>query len=230
MATNTLLRNYRRSTGDLAALVEDEVERFWKTLDPSDARATSKALQAFLVELVQDYGDIAAVLAGDYYDALMEEYRHGAREAILADVTPEEEIRISVRAGVHPLFGANPDTALALGLVAAGAVRLALQPGRSTIDANTRRDGLLYARIPTGRDTCAFCLYMAALGPIFGKVEIEDGNKYHDKCYCVPTPMRGPEDAPKDYDLKGLSQTLAAHDKGDPKQTRAALRESLNVK
>lgn len=230
MVPNTLLRNYRRSTGDLAALVEDEVERFWKTLDLSDGRGTSKALQEFLVELVQDYGDIAAVLAGDYYDALMEEYKHSANEAILADVTPEEEIRVSARAGVSPLFGAEPDHALALSLVAAGAVRLALQPGRSTVDANSRRDGLLYARIPTGKDTCAFCLYMAALGPIFGRVEIEDGNKYHDKCYCIPTPMRGPEDAPKDYDLKGLSATLAAHDTGDPKTTRAALRESLHVK
>jgi hypothetical protein len=87
----------------------------------------------------------------------------------------------------------QPDTTRAAISDAAGAVaRHVEQAGRDTIITATRRDrvALGWARVPTGRETCAFCWMLASRGPVYTTCQAAgDMTMWHDRCDCLVTPV-----------------------------------------
>lgn len=58
-----------------------------------------------------------------------------------------------------------------------------------TIRENARRDGLKYARVPMGGETCSFCLMLAGRGFVYKSAETAgEGNHYHRSCRCRVVP------------------------------------------
>ena len=55
---------------------------------------------------------------------------------------------------------------------------------------NCDKHGLRYARVPSGRETCAFCFMLASRGFVYWSEEEAGGmgHKYHSHCDCVIVP------------------------------------------
>lgn len=171
------------------------------------------ALLDFFPELVQAYGDAAALLAADFYDELRDVPPSASRfRAVLADPPDSAQARASARWGLGPLFTAQPDPTQALLNLAGSAQRLVLQSGRDTVFTASNRDPVrtAFARIPVGK-TCPFCTMVASRGFVYGSAErAGESNTWHDDCDCVIVPGRSPGDLPEGYDLPVLERAYAA--------------------
>lgn len=230
MATLAQVTAFRAAGDQLGAVVAAELEAIWGHLDLSDGRAVSHDLQLILPDLVAEYGDISATLAADYFDEVTADYGLRAHAATLAPPAPPEQTKAVTRWGLGPLFSAEPQFLAALAMIQEGMHRLVLQAGRDTIDTNTRRTKLVYARIPSGREPCAFCLVLASRGAVYGSREAAGGDKYHTKCRCVPTPMRADTDMPEGYDLARFQTVYEAHAGGSLTDVTASIREATHAR
>ena len=91
-----------------------------------------------------------------------------------------------------------------------------------------RVPGIAYARVPTGADTCAFCMLLASRGFVYTSMEAAEGltpDHYHSDCDCVAVAGRGDSRA-EGYDEEhywdiyesGLEQKQKMVDDGDIKR------------
>lgn len=55
---------------------------------------------------------------------------------------------------------------------------------------NCKKNGVRYARVPSGRETCAFCFMLASRGFVYWSEEDAGGagHKYHSNCDCIIVP------------------------------------------
>ena len=197
-----------------------DIKTLWQALDLSDGKVVRFALEDFLPDLVEDYGQAGAVLAAEYYEDLREVSEIPGRfTAISQPPPPPEAVKVSSRWAVGPLFQgdkASPEDALTL--VAGMAQRHVMQAARDTIFRNAEKDRTRprFARVPSGKDTCNFCLILASRGAVYtSERDAGKGNKYHDNCWCVPTLAWKPSDLPDGYDPDALYERYKnAHNPG----------------
>lgn len=209
MARASDVAAFRAAQRDVAALAYDEILAFWQTLDLSDPVLAVRALEAFLPEVIRDYGDVGAAIAAEFYDDLRAQSPaiRSAYAAVMGDAVPVDAVRASTRWAVGPLFGRGkvrtPEQALANVIQVAN--RFVLGSGRKTILTNVERDPARarYARVPSGETTCPFCLVLASRGPVYTSGN-DAGHKFHGHCDCVPTPMWDGDELPEGYDPTAL--------------------------
>lgn len=162
------------------------------------------ALLAFLPELVTEYGDVSALLAADFYDMLRDVPPSAAsfQAAYAAPVAPAKA-QGAARWAVGALF--DSDEQLFMAQILGSTQRLVTQRGRDTIFENAGRDSVrtAVARIPSGADTCTFCIMLASRGAVYTDlVSAGEMNEFHDNCDCVPTVIRSKRDFPDGHDLQ----------------------------
>lgn len=235
MATAAQVEAFRGGLASLLELARRDLLSVWGPLDYSDARSVAAVLEAAFPDLIQTYGSTAALLAVDFYDELrgvapsVERFR-----SVMAEDVNVEQAQAKARWAIGPLFGVA-DPAQALNNLVLGTDHLVKQFSRDTIAKNTAKDPsrAMYARVPGGRDTCAFCLMLASRGAVYGSSSAAgEMNKYHGKCDCVPTPVWSADDLPEGYDPDALyDQYASVHEAGmTAKETTAALRQAYDIK
>lgn len=170
-------------------------------LDGDPVRVRNALLQ-FFPELVTTYGDVSALLAADFYDMLRDVPPTAAsfRTAFAAPVDPAKA-EGATRWAVGALFA--EDVPLFTSQILGSTQRLVTQRGRDTIFDNAGRDPVRtsVARVPSGTDTCTFCIMLASRGAVYTDlVSAGEMNDFHDNCDCVPTVMRSKHDYPEGYD------------------------------
>lgn len=171
-------------------------------LDGDPVRVRNALLQ-FFPELVTTYGDVSALLASDFYDMLRDVPPSAAsfRAAYAAPVDPGKA-QGATRWAVGALFA--EDAPLFTSQILGATQRLVSQRGRDTIFDNAARDPVrtAVARIPSGTDTCTFCIMLASRGAAYTDlVSAGEMNDFHDNCDCVPTVIRSKRDFPEGHDL-----------------------------
>lgn len=236
MATAADVAAYRSAQLDVVSLALAELVRWWRELIASlTGNVPVAEMETFTADLVATYGDAAALAAADWYDDLRE--ASGARgrfRAQMAAPADRGQAAAVARWAAGPLFGARPDPAQALDNLSGGVQRLTLQPARATIADSVDLDpaDARWARVPSGRTTCAFCRLLASRGAAYHSEESAGGlaNSYHSKCDCVPTPVWPGESEPYDVDAL-LEEYNAARAKagGDPKEILAQMRTDLGI-
>lgn len=182
------------------AQLRDFLSSFRLDGDPVRVR---NALLAFFPELVTTYGDVSALLAADFYDMLRDVPPSAAsfRAAFAQPVDPGKA-QGAARWAVGALFEENAE--LFTSQVLGATQRLVAQRGRDTIFDNAGRDPVrtAVARIPSGTDTCTFCIMLASRGAVYTDlVAAGEMNDFHDNCDCVPTVIRSKRDWPEGHDL-----------------------------
>lgn len=188
------LTDFRKTQKGLVILAERDLKSFWLTLDPNHPKAAIKALEAYLPDLVNAYGEMAAATAVDYYMELRDQSQGARRRyrAVMADAIPTEQAVISAKWAVSPLFAATPDAIATLHNLVGITDRLVKSQGRNTVVRNAHRDPdkARWARVPTGTETCTFCLMLASRGAEYHSAESAgEFNKYHNRCDCEPRPV-----------------------------------------
>lgn len=167
----------------LVKLAQREIAGFFATLDLSRPESVRDALLEIVPLLVQEYGEIAATAAAEWYEAV----RPGVFTAQLAAGASEAAVKGSVRNFAGGLFGENPSQVLSS---LNGAIqRHILYASRATIARNAQIDPMRprFARVPVGAKTCAWCSILASRGFVYWSKEsagIVTGH-YHDDCDCT---------------------------------------------
>lgn len=237
MATVQQVESFRAANNALVELAGRDLASVWAGLDLSDARAVRAVLEELFPDLVATYGSTAALLAADYYDELRGVAPSVARfnSVMASDVVAVEQAQAKARWAISPLFG-EPDPVQAFANLALGLDVFVKQYGRTTIAESAAKDPsrAQWARVPSGRETCSWCLIMASRGAVYGSKAAAGGdmNKYHGKCDCTPTPVWSESDLPKGYDPDALYEKyLEIHEPGmSGKKTAAAWRAEFGNK
>lgn len=214
MATAAQVNEFRRNTAALTKLALRDLDSIWAAIDVNDSLAVKRAVLQFVPDLVQTYGSTASLLGADFYDQLRNlPVSAGRFSALLAEPVPVKQAEAMARWGIGEVFKGNP--AQALENLSGGVQRLVMEPARTTIARSASRDPVrtLWARIPGGGDTCNFCIMVASQGAVYASEESAGGmNDYHDRCECVPTPVRSNEDYPDGYDPDALYEQYSNPD------------------
>lgn len=183
----------RRDLNELSALgsravelARAELEAFFYGLDLSRPELARDALLEFMPMLAQEYGDVAATAAAEWYEAQRLSQVGGRYAAVLGDVIPDVQVQGTVRYSAGHLFGDDPTQTLAL--LSGALQRFVLYGSRDTIARNVGRDPARprFARVPTGAKTCAWCTMLASRGFVYLTRETAGiaRDHFHDDCDC----------------------------------------------
>lgn len=239
MATRADVVRFQRAANNLAGLARRDLARVWRRLPTDSPVAVRGALLDLMPALVDTYGASAAAMAAEWYDDLRAASgAPGTHRAAVAGAIPPDQIVSRVRFGVAPLF--DGDAAMTYRFLDGLTEELVKQQARDTVDLNTSTDpaGPLYARVPTGAETCAFCLMLASRGAVYGSDRDatlrRDGQRYHSDCDCTPTPVWPGGALPDDYDPDALldkyrAAQTAAGPSADEKAILAELRTQQGI-
>lgn len=199
MAAREDIERLRTALGTLSSLVTGQLRFFFGSLRmASNPAETRDALLKFVPALTTQYGEAAATIAAEWYEEVNPK-RAGRVSAVLAPPVDTA----AVEAKVHYLAGHlwTPEPTAIRGPLEVAVDKYVLQPSRNTVVLNSERDGVRWARVPTGAKPCAFCLVLASRGAIYRTEQSAGGdeNRYHGDCRCLPTPIASDEDYPAGY-------------------------------
>lgn len=112
-----------------------------------------------------------------------------SKKRVLQAVTPDYSNRGS--AAVKARVASELSRRLSRHVVAAGrdAVADTVHNGSAKSAGSGKPARVGYARVLSGRESCAFCAMLASRGAVYSDdtvVTREDGRRYHDGCDCVP--------------------------------------------
>lgn len=194
------IEQFRANNAELSRLVRAALTAFFGSLDLSRPENARDALLEFMPVLTRQYGDVAATLAAEYYDELRAASGAAGRfRALTAAAVPAGAVEAKVRYMAGQLW--TPDPAAMLGGLMTAADKYVKQPGRDTIAKNAKREGVRWARVPTGAKTCSWCLILASRDAVYSSKKSAggDGHKFHGACDCVATRIGKASDYPPGY-------------------------------
>lgn len=223
MASRSQVDQVRRALNSLSTQARRNFLQVWSRLDPNDWAATRKVLEQFWPDLIGHYGEMAAALAADQFTIEADALGVQGEPQMVRPVDPERaNARMRWALGV-------PDQQGSLLVILDELVK---QPYRSTLQRSAAKADVAWARVPTGGETCGFCLMLASRGAVYESADTAGrGRKYHGDCDCTPVLARGDADLP--YDVEKLyDQYLDAREasgSGRTKEILAELRTQQNV-
>lgn len=225
MATQAELEQVRRTLNRLSQAAQNDMGAVWDSLSAGDRALVGRSLSMGWSWVLERYGNMASALAGDFFEVQAADMGVRRPKAILAAAMDENRAmaRLGWAVSTEDVRGNM------LGLLD----ELVKQPYRSTIQNSAHASGLAWARVPSGADTCSWCVMLAGRGAVYHSAELAklgtNGKKYHGHCDCVATAVRGPQDYPEGYDPGALFDKYEAGraqaGSGDPAAIVAAMRE-----
>lgn len=243
MATPTLHDRHTRVLDAISTLAISDLVALWDLVAGGDADAITAALVELAPGLVDQWGEMAAVEAADFFDAVREHYNPGGSFAAApAGPAPAGQVEAMVRWAVGPLYQAESDEDAALKRLATGLDRLVRQADRDTVAGNATLDKKAAGWRRVARPgACAWCAMLAtrddysskdAAGAVGGGGRVRGkrpaGSRYHDHCRCFPEPVYvGWEPGPQEQLWAEAYKKAAVA--GDPKATLANMRQILNT-
>lgn len=153
-------------------------------------------VKAVLEPVILAFSEAASELAAEWYDAEAEGHGYKLPAAVTCVDGCGDVVDSTVRYQVRKLMDGDAEGfARACGALARDAAARQLN---ATIIANAKRDkgsGVRFARVTTGRETCAFCYMLASRGAVYHTRETAGQfSHYHRNCDCKVVP--GFEDDP----------------------------------
>lgn len=150
-------------------------------------------VKAVLEPVMTAYAEAASELAAEWYDMEAEGHGYKLPAAVTQVEACGDAVDATVRYQVRKLMDGDAEGfARACGALARDA---AVRQLNSTIMANAARDrkrGVRFARVTTGRETCAFCYMLASRGAVYHTRETAGQfDHYHRRCDCKVVPGFG---------------------------------------
>ena len=220
MTTRKDVERLTGATRDLTERAKDYLDQLVRSWDLTRPEVVRDLLLEVVPTLVEQYGDVAAVAAAEWYEETRAAQVEGAFAARpTTRVIPREQVQSSVRALAGGLWDGELDKTLSLISGAVG--RYISYMARDTVARNVERDPARprFARVPRGAKTCAWCLMLASRGWVYHskKSAGEIAEHYHDECDCAVVPEWDRENAHVGgYDPDKLfAMYEEAHESGD---------------
>ena len=180
--------------GDRAASdVESSVLAWCRSHEDATVAEKREAAKLIMEGFVQGYDDVAAEFAAQWYDHRAEQGGARLEQAITTTTYKPESVDAVARYQAKKLAkGGDAAFAKACGEFARDDAFRSLN---ETIIANVGRDkdkGVRFARVPTGFETCTFCLMLASRGAVYHTRKTAGELKhFHRRCDCKIVPGFG---------------------------------------
>ena len=153
----------------------------------AEARAAAQRILAANAEL---YSQQAAALAAEWYDAQGKATGMKLDRAVTSVTVDRDSLSKTVRYQAQKLI--DGDVGGFCDAVGEWAENEAKRALNATIMANAKRDrrkGVRFARVTSGRNTCAFCLMLAGRGAVYHtRQSAGELNRFHRHCSCKIVP------------------------------------------
>ena len=180
--------------GDRAASdVESSVLAWCRSHEDATVAEKREAAKLIMEGFVQGYDDVAAEFAAQWYDHRAEQGGARLEQAITTTTYKPESVDAVARYQAKKLAkGGDAAFAKACGEFARDDAFRSLN---ETIIANVGRDkdkGVRFARVPTGFETCTFCLMLASRGAVYHtRKSAGEFKHFHRRCDCKIVPGFG---------------------------------------
>lgn len=200
MPSQADLEALRRSLANLSAAAQRDLVAAWQQVDPN---ASFEQLRNDLgpqwLQILQSYGEMSATLGADVFEMWATDLGMKPRTR-MADAVDADAAMGRFRWAIG--------TREPQGNLRIITDELVKQPARSTIQHSATASGGRWARVPTGSNTCVFCMVMASRGAVYHTKQTagDEGHKYHGDCDCQPVLIRSPDDYPSGYDPDAYMQ------------------------
>ena len=194
-----LARTQNRA-GDVA---ERRMRALWKRLPIDDLGTLEDALYQLYPRLVEESAEVASSAALEWYEKQRE--AEGVAKAyspvMPTGLVDENEAAKIVGAAIRDLREGT-GRARVLARLTDGARKLISDAGRATTQHAAERDPNKprYARVPTGAETCAWCMLWASRGFVYKSEETAQFEKSHVKCDCQIVPSWDAHPRVRGYD------------------------------
>lgn len=191
---------YHRQVSELSEQAGRKYEQIVRQIEDAWSSRDQESLVEQLVELADSitdmYGDAAATVAANLYAEIAE-----LQGILLSSVPIANSInREHLRNRINQLIERNTVGAVIdwdgfrRDLVAMVKTAVKTQAG-DTITENAGRDTrhkVKYARVPMGKETCAWCIMLASQGFVYAsKKTAGEFRHFHDNCDCIIVPSFG---------------------------------------
>ena len=180
--------------GDRAASdVESSALAWCRSHEDATVAEKREAAKLIMEGFVQGYDDVAAEFAAQWYDHRAEQGGARLEQAITTTTYKPESVDAVARYQAKKLAkGGDAAFAKACGEFARDDAFRSLN---ETIAANVGRDkdkGVRFARVPTGFETCTFCLMLASRGAVYHtRKTAGEFKRFHRRCDCKIVPGFG---------------------------------------
>lgn len=177
--------------GDRAAAdVESSVLAWCRSHEDATVAQKREAAKLIMEGFVQGYDDVAAEFAAQWYDRRAEQGGARLDQAVTMTTYRPDLVDAVARYQAKKLAkGGDAEFAKACGEFARNDAFKSLN---ETISANVGRDkdkGVRFARVPTGFETCTFCLMLASRGAVYHTRKTAGEFKhFHRRCDCKVVP------------------------------------------
>ena len=201
-------REYNRGAAEIgdgaASAVEQRVLGWCRSHKDATVAEKREAAKLIMEGFVQAYDDKAAVFASQWYDYRAE--RGGARLKQAVTMTVYEPGSVDDVARYQARKLAKEGDAAFARACGEFASNDAFRSLNETIIANVGRDrdrGAMFARVPTGTETCTFCLMLASRGAVYHtRKTAGEWRRFHRGCDCKVVPSF--EDDPEAELVQGV--------------------------
>ena len=187
-------REYNRGAAKIgdgaASAVEQRVLGWCRSHEGASVAEKREAAKLIMEGFVQAYDDKAAEFASQWYDYRAEQGGARLKQAVTMTVYEPESV-VDVARYQAKKLAKEGDAAFAR---ACGefARNDAFRSLNETIIANVGRDrdkGAMFARVPTGTETCTFCLMLASRGAVYhSRKTAGEWGRFHRGCDCKVVP------------------------------------------
>ena len=180
--------------GDRAASdVESSVLAWCRSHEDATVAEKREAAKLIMEGFVQGYDDVAAEFAAQWYDHRAEQGGARLEQAVTMTTYRPDAVDAVARYQAKKLAkGGDAEFAKACGEFARDDAFRSLN---ETVLANVGRDkdkGVRFARVPTGFETCTFCLMLASRGAVYHTRKTAGEFKhFHRRCDCKIVPGFG---------------------------------------
>ena len=177
--------------GDRAAAdVESSVLSWCRSHDGATVAQKREAAKLIMEGFVQGYDDVAAEFAAQWYDHRAEQGGARLEQAVTMTTYRPDAVDAVARYQAKKLAkGGDAEFAKACGEFARNDAFRSLN---ETISSNVGRDkekGARFARVPTGFETCTFCLMLASRGAVYHtRKAAGEFRHFHRRCDCKVVP------------------------------------------
>lgn len=188
MATipRSLLDGYTARLNKLSRAAQDMVRRQLEGIEFKDIADLRRQVIAILDAACGASSETAAAYAAEFYDDVRQA-QAGSRLGAVADPAySSEAVEGAVRAMVGIVDKGAPWEQFVREVLGRADYEVKRAAGEC-VKANTLRDPLRpkWARVPSGAETCEFCLMLASRGFVYASAETAGGKgHYHPNCDC----------------------------------------------
>lgn len=204
------LNRYRADLDAIGDAAYSFVDEFIRATMASNPGMTVAALRDEAIDAIDSslyaFGDQASELALDLFEEIVVDGYGLDADTVIEDAIDPEMIEGGVRYSARQLV--EGDTEAFARDVADLSRYYVKRSAMENMVRNCDRNDLRYARVPSGRETCAFCFMLSSRGFVYRSEQTAGhAHAYHENCDCVIVPgFKGldPGDQVEGYDPDGM--------------------------